>query len=152
MANCNAENGILGPHPCPDQEDHGPPLQCQRGKQGPQQEQQQPVQNQYSMLFAVMGWYKIGTINDIVLVDPNSSGGGHAFSGNNNQGNQVAASDVNYRIVELLPTNQRLLDLNSALGSALYHRKFNVTKSHGVEVVYQPECFTSISIRIIDKQ
>ena len=51
MANCNAENGILGPHPCPDQEDHGPPLQCQRGKQGPQQEQQQPVQNQYSMLF-----------------------------------------------------------------------------------------------------
>ena len=44
------------------------------------------------------------------FVDPNSSGGGRFSAGNNNQDNQVIASEVNCRIVKLIPTNNILLD------------------------------------------
>ena len=45
-----------------------------------------------------------------IFVDPNSSGGGRFSAGSNNQDNQVTAGEVNCRIVELMPTNQVLLD------------------------------------------
>ena len=55
--------------------------------------------------FVVTVWYNIGTINDIVLIDLDSSAGGRIAAGNNNQENQVTASDVNYHVVEMLLTN-----------------------------------------------
>ena len=49
--------------------------------------------------FTVTIWYNIVNINDRVLVEPNSYGGGFEFSGNNNQDNQVTARDVNHHII-----------------------------------------------------
>ena len=50
-----------------------------------------------------------------IFVDPNSSGGGRFSAGSNNQDNKVTAGEVNCRIVELIPTNQVLLDSEPAL-------------------------------------
>ena len=70
--------------------------------------------------------------NDIVLIDLDSSAGGRTAAGNNNQEKQVTASDVNYRVVEMLLTNWSLLDPFSDLGCSLYSQNFESTKLHVV--------------------
>jgi len=76
--------------------------------------------------FTVIGWYKRGTINDRTLV--NSTAGPSNFSANEQE--QVDAGDVNYRIIELLPTNKKLFDASCLPGSALALLKYDVTRLH----------------------
>lgn len=75
--------------------------------------------------FTVIGWYKRGTINDRTLVNPTTSN-----SNNTNDQEQVDAGEVNYRIVELSPTNKNLLDESSEKGCFLASLKYDVTKLH----------------------
>ena len=54
--------------------------------------------------FAGIGWRKHGTINNRTLVENNSN---VKSNNNNNAYNQVNASEINYGIVQLIPTNQK---------------------------------------------
>ena len=52
--------------------------------------------------FSAIGWYKHGTINDQVLLENNNNTN---FNKNSNADNEVNASEINYHIVQLIPTN-----------------------------------------------
>jgi hypothetical protein len=81
--------------------------------------------------FTAIGWYKNGTINDRTLVSNHPTTG--ASNGNQNgvdQQNQVNSSEVNYRIIELMPTNRDFLDRDTIAGRALHRLKYNVSFLH----------------------
>ena len=54
--------------------------------------------------FIAIRWYKHGTINDRALVENNNNTNSN---NNNNTDDQVNASEINYYIVQLIPTNQK---------------------------------------------
>ena len=73
--------------------------------------------------FAAIGWYKNGMINDHTMTEDTSK------NTNNNQAspeNQFTSGEVNYRVVQLLPTNKDFFDEDSNLATALRLKKFNV--------------------------
>ena len=53
---------------------------------------------------SALGWYKYGTINDGTLVKNSND---TSSNNNSNAGNQVNACEINYRVVQLLPTKQK---------------------------------------------
>ena len=70
--------------------------------------------------FTATGWYKHGTINDRTMVE----------NTNNNTDNQVNASEINYCIVQLIPTNTKILDPSHLLGIGLEQLKYDVSLLH----------------------
>ena len=70
--------------------------------------------------FRAIGWYKHGTINDRTPVENN----------NNNADNEVNGSEINYRIVQLIPTNQKILDPSYLLGMGLEQLKYYISLLH----------------------
>ena len=83
------------------------------------------IQNMISYInrnggFTATGWYNHGTINDGTLVENN----------NNNTDNQVNASEINYGIVKLIPTNQKILDPSHLLGIGSEQLKYDRSLLH----------------------
>ena len=74
--------------------------------------------------WTVVGWYKRGSIKDRSLIE--SSGGNNTTNGNEDA--MVGSGKLSFHIVELTPTNQVLLDRNTALGADLAVRKFDVSR------------------------
>lgn len=70
--------------------------------------------------FTVFGWYKRGIINDTSLVGMNT--------GNNNEEIQVDSGNINFHIVQLVPTNRDFHDFTSVLGVRLQRMKFDITQ------------------------
>ena len=70
--------------------------------------------------FTVIGWYKKGMINDKTLL-------GH---GTGSEDIQVQNSEINYHIVEILPTNTDLLRKDSHIGRMLEENKYDVDQLH----------------------
>ena len=66
--------------------------------------------------WTVVGWYKRGSIKDRSLIE--STGSSNSAS-NANEDTTVGSGNLNFHVVELLPTNQALLDKNTYLGAAL---------------------------------
>ena len=68
--------------------------------------------------FTIVGWYKRGSIKDKSLIE----------AGNTSTNEDIIASgQLNYHIVEVLPTNQELLDPNSRLGMEMHKLKYDVS-------------------------
>ena len=82
--------------------------------------------------FTAIGWYKNGTINDRTLVSnhPTTGGSNGIQNAGGDQQNQVNSSEVNYRIIELMPTNRDFLDKDTVAGRALNRLKYNVSFLH----------------------
>ena len=82
--------------------------------------------------FTAIGWYKNGTINDRTLVSNHATNGtsNGVQNGGVDQQNQVNSSEVNYRIIELMPTNRDFLDKDTVAGRALNRLKYNVSFLH----------------------
>ena len=81
--------------------------------------------------FTTLGWYKNGTINDKTLISNHATNGtsnGVQNAGINQQ-NQVNPSEVNYRIIEPMPTN-RVFNKNTIAGRALNRLKYNISLLH----------------------
>ena len=71
-----------------------------------------------------MGWYKKGMINDKTLL-------GHGTGpGTATKDIQVQNSEINYHIVEILPTNLDFLRKESALGRMLENNKYEIDQLH----------------------
>lgn len=75
--------------------------------------------------WTVVGWYKRGSIKDRSLIE---STGGNNSTNNANEDTTVGSGNLNFHVVELLPTNQTLLDKNSYLGAILDAMKFDVSR------------------------
>ena len=75
--------------------------------------------------WTVIGWYKRGSIKDRSLIE---STGGSNSTNNANEDTTVGSGNLNFHVVELLPTNQTLLDKNSYLGAILDAMKFDVSR------------------------
>ena len=68
--------------------------------------------------FTIVGWYKRGSIKDKSLIE----------AGNTNTNEEtIASGQLNYHIVEVLPTNQELLDPNTGLGAEMHKLKYDVS-------------------------
>ncbi len=76
--------------------------------------------------WTAVGWYKRGSIKDRSLIE--SSGNSNANNGNEDGGKKVGSGNLNFHVVELLPTNQQLLDTNTLLGQDLHDLKFDVSR------------------------
>ena len=79
--------------------------------------------------FTAIGCYKHGTINDRTLIENNN---------NNNAGNEIYASEINYHIVQLILTNKKNLDASYLLGMGLEQLKYDVSLQHNTN------CFRSV--------
>ena len=73
--------------------------------------------------FTAIGWYKHGTINDRTLVEKNNN---TIFNNNNNADNQANASEINYCIIQLIPTNQKIQESHQ-LEMGLEQLKYDVS-------------------------
>ena len=74
--------------------------------------------------WTVIGWYKRGSIKDRSLIE---STGSNNITNNSNEGTTVGSGNLNFHVVELLPTNQELLDKTTYLGADLDELKFDVS-------------------------
>ena len=79
--------------------------------------------------FTATRWYKHGTINDRILVENKNN---TSSNNNNNEDNQVNASEINYRIVQLIPTNKKILYPSHPIGMGLEQLKYDVSLLHNV--------------------
>eukprot|EP00957_Ditylum_brightwellii_P116247 8867496-Ditylum_brightwellii.AAC.1 len=64
----------------------------------------------------VVGWYKCGVINKCTLIGNNNNTSGN--NNNNNEDISVDNGEINYHVVEVLPTNCHFV----TLGTSLYQR------------------------------
>ena len=73
----------------------------------------------------IVGWYKRGVINDRSMIIQASNN--NTFNGQAKQDDdaQVNAGDVNYHIVQIIPTNHDFLDNSTNLGTQLFQKKLN---------------------------
>ena len=78
--------------------------------------------------WTIIGWYKRGAIKDKSLVGESAIGGNanNSTANNNNNDDVVGSGQLNFHIVELLPTNRRFLDSNTIEGQALQELKYDV--------------------------
>ena len=79
--------------------------------------------------FTCVIWYKLRVITDRVRVDTNSNQK-MSNNKNNNNGTQLDNSDISYRIIDLLTSNELLLDPQSNLIKELSKLKLNCTVIH----------------------
>ena len=75
-----------------------------------------------------IGQYKCGTINDRTLVENKNNG--NSNNNNNNADNQLNASETKYCNVQLIPTNQEILDPSHLLGMGLEQLKYDMSLLH----------------------
>ena len=90
--------------------------------------------------FTVVGWYKIGVINDESLIDSrkinNTNGGNTAANYNTKKEDiQVDSDEIIYHLVSINATNHESLYLYHQLGRYLCHLKFNVKKIVNISTV-----------------
>ena len=75
--------------------------------------------------WTVVGWYKRGAIKDRSLIESSSS---NNTTNGNNEDVTVGSGKLNFHIVELMPTNQAILDRNTDLGMGLQQQKFDISR------------------------
>ena len=78
--------------------------------------------------FKIIGWYKFGLINDRSFVSNN----GNISSRNRNYSKniQVNNGEINFHVIEILPTDSTVLDPTSDLGMQLNAIKFYINILH----------------------
>ena len=69
--------------------------------------------------WTIVGWYKRGSIKDKSLIEATTNNGANDET--------VSAGQLNFHIVEVLPTNNRILDPNHHLGANLNRLKYDVS-------------------------
>ena len=80
--------------------------------------------------WTIIGWYKRGGINDKSLVGESASEINRNGAGTNND-EVVGSGQLHFHIVELLPTNRRILDSNTPEGRRLHRMKYDVSNLSG---------------------
>ena len=80
--------------------------------------------------WTIIGWYKRGAIKDKSLVGESASEGNRNLGSNGND-EVVGSGQLNFHIVELLPTNRRFLDPNTCEGMHLHRLKYDVSNLSG---------------------
>ena len=74
--------------------------------------------------WTVVGWYKRGVITDKSLLSSDSN----TTANNMNSSNvEVGSGNVNYHVVQLIPTNRNFLDSSTEKGKVLDELKFDVS-------------------------
>ena len=71
--------------------------------------------------WTVIGWYKRGVITDKSLLEVPSS---------NVVSNEVASGQINYHIVQLLPTNKEFMKKDTVLYSQLQQKKYDTSQMY----------------------
>ena len=72
--------------------------------------------------WSVVGWYKCGVIYDRTLVSNNSSTSGSTNNGNNG-GVRVDNGEINYHVIEILPSNREIMTDGPTLNRRLNQMK-----------------------------
>ena len=95
----------------------------------------------------MIGWYKRGDINDRSLIAVQNTKNNITLGGNLNSKTeetlQVEAWNVNYHIVQTIPTNRGFLNPNSAVGRKLIGMKYNVLKIKTFLLIFDMFLMTS---------
>ena len=74
--------------------------------------------------WTAIGWYKRGEIKDRSLLDSTANNGQNS----NNVDENVGSGKINYHIVQLMPTDVRILDSTTSLGRELDSLKYDVSQ------------------------
>eukprot|EP00957_Ditylum_brightwellii_P210762 15365360-Ditylum_brightwellii.AAC.1 len=76
--------------------------------------------------WTVVGWYKHGMINNCTLIGNSNSTSGH--NNNSNEDIHVDNGEINYHVVEVLPTNRNFLTSETSLYQRLSGLKYHVQR------------------------
>ena len=76
--------------------------------------------------WTVVGWYKRGVINDRALVGSSGNTAGNFSNNSNNEDVRVDNGEINYHVVEVLPSNRSIITPVTVLNNTLNEMKFSV--------------------------